>query len=109
MYQISRVNKLLTEEFGTAARIKSRENRLSVQSAIQSAQQKLKLYNRVPKNGLAIFCGIAETSDGIVKRIHVDLEPFKPLTRAIYLCDSIFHTEVKPDNFKVNQFNHSIC
>ena len=91
---MSRVNKMLTEEFGTAARIKSRENRLSVQSAIQSAQQKLKLYNRVPKNGLAIFCGTAETVEGVSKRVHISFEPFKPLKRSLYLCDSTFHTEV---------------
>lgn len=42
--QLSIVNKMLTEEMGTAARIKSRVNRQSVQSAISSVQQRLKLY-----------------------------------------------------------------
>ena len=44
--QISRVSKMLTEEYGTAASIKSRVNRLSVQAAITSVQQRLKLYTR---------------------------------------------------------------
>jgi peptide chain release factor subunit 1 len=44
--QISRVSKMLAEEYGTASNIKSRVNRLSVQSAITSTQQRLKLYNR---------------------------------------------------------------
>ncbi len=45
--QISRVQKMLGDEYGTASNIKSRVNRLSVLGAITSAQQRLKLYNRV--------------------------------------------------------------
>lgn len=55
--QIPRVQKLLAEEYGTASNIKSRVNRLSVLGAITSTQQRLKLYNRVPPNGLVVFCG----------------------------------------------------
>lgn len=50
--QISRVNKMLSDEYGTASNIKSRVNRLSVLSAITSTQQRLKLYNKCPKNGM---------------------------------------------------------
>lgn len=49
--QISRVNKMLSDEYGTASNIKSRVNRLSVLSAITSTQQRLKLYNKCPPNG----------------------------------------------------------
>jgi len=45
--QVSRVQKMLGDEFGTASNIKSRVNRQSVLGAITSAQQRLKLYNRV--------------------------------------------------------------
>lgn len=45
--QISRVQKMLGDEYGTASNIKSRVNRLSVLSAITSAQQRLKLYTKV--------------------------------------------------------------
>jgi peptide chain release factor subunit 1 len=55
--QIPRVQKLLAEEYGTASNIKSRVNRLSVLGAITSTQQRLKLYTRVPPNGLVVFCG----------------------------------------------------
>lgn len=44
--QITRIAKLLAEEYGTASNIKSRVNRLSVLSAITSVQQRLKLYTR---------------------------------------------------------------
>jgi peptide subunit release factor 1 (eRF1) len=46
--QVARVTKMLGDEFGTASNIKNRVNRQSVLGAITSAQQRLKLYNRVP-------------------------------------------------------------
>ena len=52
--QISRVAKMLADEFGTASNIKSRVNRLSVLGAITSVQQRLKLYSKVPPNGFVI-------------------------------------------------------
>lgn len=45
--QVSRVQKMLADELGTASNIKSRTNRQSVLGAITSAQQRLKLYNKV--------------------------------------------------------------
>lgn len=59
-----------------------------------SAQQKLKLFTRVPGNGLVIFVGIISTDDGKEKRVNIDFEPFKPLTNFLYHCDNKFHTEV---------------
>jgi peptide chain release factor subunit 1 len=91
--QISRVNKMLAEEYGTASNIKSRVNRLSVLSAITSTQQRLKLYNKVPTNGLVIYCGTITTEDGKEKKVNIDFEPFKPINTSLYLCDNKFHTE----------------
>ena len=91
--QISRVNKMLSDEYGTASNIKSRVNRLSVLGAITSAQQRLKLYNKCPKNGLVLYCGTVVTEEGKEKRVNIDFEPFKPINTSLYLCDNKFHTE----------------
>ena len=48
--QISRVSKMLADEFGTASNIKSRVNRLSVLGAITSVQHRLKLYTKGKTN-----------------------------------------------------------
>ncbi|CAF4168772.1 unnamed protein product, partial [Rotaria magnacalcarata] len=61
--QIPRIAKMLADEYGTASNIKSRVNRLSVLSAITSVQARLKLYNKVPNNGLVIYCGTIVTED----------------------------------------------
>ena len=55
--QVNLVQKMLVEEMGTATNIKSRVNRQSVLDAIGSAQQRLKLYSKVPPNGLVVYCG----------------------------------------------------
>jgi len=91
--QIARVNKMLSDEYGTASNIKSRVNRLSVLSAITSAQQRLKLYNRVPNNGLVVFVGTVLTEEGKEKKLSIHFEPFKPINTSLYLCDNKFHTE----------------
>jgi peptide chain release factor subunit 1 len=72
---------------------KSRVNRLSVLTAINSVQQKLKLYTRVPDNGLVIYSGTVLTAEGKEKKISIDFEPFKPINTSLYLCDNKFHTE----------------
>jgi peptide chain release factor subunit 1 len=46
---------MLADEYGTASNIKSRVNRLSVLGAITSTQQRLKLFTKVPPNGLVIY------------------------------------------------------
>jgi len=91
--QISRAAKMLADEFGTASNIKSRVNRLSVLSAITSTQQRLKLFSKVPPNGLVIYCGTILTDDNKEKKVNIDFEPFKPINTSLYLCDNKFHTE----------------
>jgi len=91
--QIARVSKMLADEFGTASNIKSRVNRLSVLGAITSVQARLKLYNKVPGNGLVIYCGTIVTDEGKEKKVNIDFEPFKAVNTSLYLCDNKFHTE----------------
>lgn len=91
--QIPLIAKMLADEYGTASNIKSRVNRLSVLSAITSTQQRLKLYNSVPPNGLVIYCGTIITDEGKEKKVNIDFEPFKPINTSLYLCDNRFHTE----------------
>merc|ERR1711990_1075974 len=94
---IARVGKMLGDEYGTASNIKSRVNRLSVLSAITSTQQRLKLYNKVPTNGLVIYCGTIMTDEGKEKKVNIDFEPFRPINTSLYLCDNKFHTEALSD------------
>jgi peptide chain release factor subunit 1 len=91
--QVARVTKMLGDEYGTASNIKSRVNRQSVLAAITSAQQRLKLYSKVPPKGLVLYTGTVVNEDGKEKKVTIDFEPFKPINVSLYLCDNKFHTE----------------
>lgn len=74
-------------------------NRQSVQGAIRSTQQRLKLYqNKHPQNGLIVFCGLATTDTGEAsskgeRQVTIDLEPLQPIGSFIYRCNNHFHVE----------------
>lgn len=91
--EVSRVTGMLADEYGTASNIKNRVNRQSVLGAITSTMQKLKLYNKVPPNGLCMYCGTILTEEGKEKKVTLDFEPYKALNTSLYLCDNKFHTE----------------
>lgn len=91
--QICRTAKMLTDEYGTATNIKSRVNRLSVLSAITSAQAKLKTYTKTPENGLALYVGEILTESNKVKKVAYGIEPIKPINTSLYMCDNRFHVE----------------
>ncbi|KAK1822628.1 translation termination factor eRF1 [Friedmanniomyces endolithicus] len=101
--QVSRIAKMLAEEFGTASNIKSRVNRQSVLGAITSTQQRLKLYSKVPPNGLVVYCGEIITQEGKERKINIDFEPFKPINTSLYLCDNKFHTEALSELLESDQ------
>jgi peptide chain release factor subunit 1 len=101
--QISRASAMLTQEYGTASNIKSRVNRLSVLAAITSTQQRLKLYTRVPPNGLVLFVGTILTDEGKEKKVSFDFEPHKPINTSLYLCDNKFHTEALSELLEADQ------
>ncbi|KAI8894991.1 peptide chain release factor eRF1/aRF1 [Globomyces pollinis-pini] len=91
--QISKAVKMLTDEYGTASNIKSRVNRLSVLGAITSTKERLKLFTKVPPNGLIVYCGTVLTDDGKERKMAIDIEPFKPINQSLYMCDNKFHTQ----------------
>ncbi|XP_054280624.1 eukaryotic peptide chain release factor subunit 1-like [Macrosteles quadrilineatus] len=101
--QIGGANRMLNDEFGTAAKIKSTVNRLSVLGAITSVQQKLKCYKNVPPNGLAVFCGTTITEDGKERKVNTVVEPIRPINTSLYLCDNKFHTEALDNLLKDDQ------
>jgi len=92
--QISDVISMLKEEWGTASNIKSNTTRKSVQDAIIRVIQRLKLFRKVPDNGLAIFCGaIPQNGPGSEKLETYVVIPLEPVHVYLYRCDSKFHIE----------------
>lgn len=102
--QIWLVAQKLEDEMGSANRIKSTDNRQSVQSALRSILARLKLYKSIPGNGLVIFAGdVLDPEDNKEKKILIDLEPLKPITVSRYLCDKKFHTDILLKALNLNE------
>ncbi len=92
-FQISDEVARLKEEKSQASNIKSKSTRLNVQNAIERIVQYLKLYNRPPKNGIAVFCGnISKMQDKPDIELFA-MEPPEPIKSNIYRCDSSFLLE----------------
>ena len=92
---LNRTMAFLNQEHAEAANIKSKQTMNSVQTAITSTREKLKLYKSIPPNGLIIFCGMILMDDGKTeKKMTIDIEPFKPAQAFKYDCQGKFNTEV---------------
>jgi len=92
--QISEIIAMLRNEWGTASNIKSTTTRKNVQDAIVRVIQRLKLFNKVPENGLVIFCGaIPQGGPGTEKMETYVIVPPEPINIYLYRCDSRFHIE----------------
>ncbi|UCC57953.1 MAG: peptide chain release factor 1 [Candidatus Bathyarchaeum sp.] len=92
--QISEVVAMLNNEYGTASNIKSTTTRKNVQDAIVKVTQRIKLFRKVPENGLVIFCGaIPQNGPGSEKIETYVLSPPEPIQVYLYRCDARFHTE----------------
>lgn len=92
--QVSEVLNTLRQEYGTAANIKSDTTRSNVQDAITKTRQRLKLFKKVPENGLVIFSGsIPQNGPGSERNETYVLVPPEPISINLYRCDSRFHIE----------------
>jgi len=92
--QISEVVAMLNNEYGTAANIKSNTTKKNVQDAITRVTQRVKLFKRVPENGLVLFCGaIPQNGPGSEKIELYIISPPEPIQVYLYRCDARFHTD----------------
>ncbi|AES82201.1 eukaryotic peptide chain release factor subunit 1-1, putative [Medicago truncatula] len=73
------------DEFGTASNIKSKGYRQSKLGAIASAQKRLKLYNKVPPNGLVLYTGtiVMAGEKDVPHKYSVDLQKKHGIKRAV--------------------------
>lgn len=89
--QIHDVMTDLRNEYGTAVNIKSKATRKNVQDALTKVMERLKLFNRVPDNGLAIFAGtIASGQQGVGDMQTFTLIPPEPIGTYYYRCEHRF-------------------
>ncbi|MCX8158226.1 MAG: peptide chain release factor aRF-1 [Candidatus Diapherotrites archaeon] len=84
----------LTEETSQASNIKSPQTRKNVQGALRKIIGFLKTIDfKIPKRGLAIFCGNISEVEGKTDIRLFTVHPIKQLRTKLYWCDSKFHLD----------------
>ncbi len=92
-FSLNAVAKQLDAEKSTASNIKSKNTRKAVLDALERITRQLKLIERAPENGLAIFCGNISQTEGQENIKIWTIEPPMPLKTRLYRCDQTFVLE----------------
>ncbi len=103
-YDLDKIINHLKQEQGTAANIKSATTKKNVIDALERMIQRLKLYAKTPKNGLAIFSGNVAAKEGKSDFRVWDVEPPVPIATRIYRCDKGFHIDILKDLCETKEF-----
>ena len=91
--QVSDVTSYLRNEYSQSSNIKSKSTRKNVMAAIESISSRLKVFKKVPDNGMVFFTGhVAKAADQTEMKNFI-IEPPTPVPTFIYRCDSQFYLE----------------
>ena len=90
---INKFSKIIENEIEKVSNTESKVDRQNIINTLKNTFQTLSIYNKTPKKGLIIYCGLIKMSTGEEKMIKINLEPFKPINNSLYIRDNIFHTE----------------
>ena len=89
----SNINQIATQimsEQSTAQNIKSKTTKNNVIDALERILRYLRLYKKIPENGLAVFCGNVSENEGQNDIKIWAVEPINPLKVRFYRCDQVF-------------------
>jgi peptide chain release factor subunit 1 len=90
---VSDVMAYLRNEESAASNIKSKTTMKNVTSAIESVAARLKTFDKIPENGIVIFCGEVPRAGDQTKMVQYVIQPPEAITAFLYRCDSTFFTE----------------
>lgn len=89
-YNILKVVEQLRNEQSTAQNIKSKQVKKNVMAALEKILAHLKVYNKTPDKGLAIFCGNVSEKEGVSDIQIFVIDPLEPIKTRLYMCDQEF-------------------
>ncbi len=89
-YDLTKIIQTLQDEKGTATNIKDQKTSKAVQTALERMIQSMRVIDKTPENGLAIFSGNISEKDNIDKYEVFWIEPPQELNLKLYRCDQKF-------------------
>ncbi|MBI2565377.1 peptide chain release factor 1 [Candidatus Woesearchaeota archaeon] len=102
-YDLIKIIQHLSEEQGTATNIKSSSTRNNVIDALEKMIQHLRIVERTPVNGLAVFSGNVAEREGQSDVRVWSVEPPAPLNIRIYRCDKTFLLDILQDMMTIKE------
>ena len=90
--QLEKIRSMLNEDLAEAAKIKSDQNRSSVQEGLKAINEYLMTYKYLPANGLACFYASRVTYNGKESKLKLYFEPPRPIATFVYKCSANFDT-----------------
>jgi peptide chain release factor subunit 1 len=89
-YDLNKIINHLAQEQGTASNIKDSTTRKNVQDSLERMIQHLRLFNKTPEHGLAVFAGNVAEKEGAQDIGVWSMEPPEPISFRLYRCDKTF-------------------
>lgn len=89
-YPMIEIMNLLANEISLTQNVKSKAVRNNVIDALTKINQQLRLYKKLPANGLAIFCGNVSEQEGKTDIKIWVVEPPEAIKVKLYWCDQTF-------------------
>jgi peptide chain release factor subunit 1 len=96
-YDIIKIYKHLAEEQHTASNIKDKRTKQNVIDSLERIIRHLKLFKKIPENGLAAFAGNVSEKESQINIEVFSIEPPEPLNVRLYRCDQSFVTDILED------------
>jgi len=87
---LNKISELITQEQALTRNVKNKTVRKNVLSALEKIGQELKRYNKLPENGLAIFCGNVSEEEGKTDIKLWAVVPPEKIQVKLYWCDQKF-------------------
>lgn len=100
---INDVIRQLEQEKSTAQNIKSKNTRKNVMDALEKLTRRLRLYKKIPINGLVVFCGNVAKQEGQQQIELWVIEPPLELRTKLYRCDQTFLLEPLKEMLKAKE------
>ena len=89
-HDFNKISELIEQEQALTRNVKSKTVRKNVLSALEKISQELKLYTKIPENGLVIFCGNVAKEEGKSEIRIWSIVPHKKINIKLYWCDQKF-------------------
>src|SRR3989344_2164144 len=93
-YDLNKIIGHVAREQGTASNIKDKTTRNNVIDSLEKVIRHLRLFKRLPPNGLAVFAGNIAAQEGKIDIKLWSIEPPDPLNMRLYRCDQTFVIDI---------------